>query len=117
MSTPLPSLDIRPAAPADVERLTALLLAQLREHSIPVSAGHVAASLQGTLRDSDRGFVLAAVVEGVIEGVAFVSFARPLEHEGEVAWLEELYVTPERRNRGIGRRLIDAVAERVDARG
>jgi len=34
-----------------------------------------------------------------------------------VAWLEELYVAPERRNLGVGRRLVDAVAERAAARG
>ncbi len=110
-------VDIRPAAPADVERLTALLVAQLREHGITVPEAHVAASVTATLRDPERGFVLAAVSGDVVEGVAFVSFARPLEHTGEIAWLEELYVVPERRNRGIGRRLVDAVAERAEARG
>jgi ribosomal protein S18 acetylase RimI-like enzyme len=116
MSSPL-ALTVRPASPSDAERLTALLVAQLREHSITIPAASVAASIAATLGDPERGFILAAAVGDVIEGVAFVSFARPLEHAGEVAWVEELYVTPERRSLGIGRRLLDAVAERAEARG
>ena len=113
----LSAIAIRPALAADAERLTALLVAQLREHDIPTPASHVAASIAATLGDPARGFILAAEVDGVVEGVAYVSFATPLEHAGEVAWLEELYVTPEQRNSGLGRGLVEAVAARAEARG
>lgn len=116
MST-TPDLVVRPAEPRDAERLTALLTAQLREHEIPTAPSHIAKAVALTLADPDRGFLLAATIDGSIEGVAYVSFANPLEHAGEVAWLEELYVTPEHRNLGFGKRLVDAVAERAEARG
>ncbi|MFT3766992.1 MAG: GNAT family N-acetyltransferase [Minicystis sp.] len=115
MSTP--TITLRLAEPADAERLTTLLVAQLREHDIPTPAAHVAASVQATIADAGRGFILAAEVAGSIEGVAYVSFASPLEHAVEVAWLEELYVTPERRNLGIGQQLVAAVIARCEARG
>jgi len=105
------------AAPSDAERLTALLVAQLREHEIPTAAEAVAASVAATLGDAERGFILAATVDGEIEGVAYVSFARPLEHAGEVAWLEELYVTPSVRGLGLGRQLVAEVTARAEARG
>jgi GNAT superfamily N-acetyltransferase len=114
MSAPI---TIRPASPPDLARLTALLVAQLREHDIPTAEAHVAASITATLADPNRGFILAAEVDGVLEGVAYVSFASPLEHAGEVAWLEELYVTPARRGLGLGQQLVAAVIARCEARG
>lgn len=117
MSAPAPEIVVRAAVPADVERLTTLLVAQLREHEIPTAAEAVGKAIADTLRDPERGFIVAATVEGVIEGVAYVSLARPLEHAGEVAWLEELYVTPAWRERGLGRRLVAEVTVRAEARG
>jgi ribosomal protein S18 acetylase RimI-like enzyme len=110
-------ISVRLATPADAERLAALLVAQLREHEIPTAAEAVAASVAATLADPERGFILAATADGVIEGVAYVSFARPLEHAGEVAWLEELYVAPARRGLGVGQMLVAAVTARAEARG
>jgi len=52
-----------------------------------------------------------------MQGVAYVSFARPLEHAGEVAWLEEIFVSPARRAQGIGQRLLTEVCRRAEARG
>ena len=92
-------------------------MAQLREHDIPTPEPHVAASIAATLADPERGFILVATLDGAIEGVAYTSFARPLEHAGEVSWLEELYVTPEHRSAGLGRGLVDAVIARAEARG
>lgn len=112
-----PDAVLRPAEPDDAPRLTALLTAQLREHGIPTPEAHVAASIAATLADPERGFILAAVVGGRVEGVAYVSFAHPLEHAGEVAWLEELYVSPAQRNLGVGAALVAAVAARAEARG
>jgi GNAT superfamily N-acetyltransferase len=40
-----------------------------------------------------------------------------LEHGGEVAWLEELYVVPERREAGIGTKLLSRAIEAARERG
>ncbi|APR82231.1 Histone acetyltransferase HPA2 [Minicystis rosea] len=112
-----PTFTIRPAVPADAARVTILLVAQLREHEIPTDETHVASSVAAMLADPGRGFILVADGAEIIEGVAYVSFATPLEHAGEVAWLEELYVAPAQRNHGIGQALVDAVIEQAGARG
>src|SRR4051812_48919476 len=111
------AITVRPAETTDVERLVELLLAQFHEHEIPTPAAAVSASVAAMLRDPAAGFILVAAVDGALEGVAYVSFARPLEHAGEVAWLEELYVTPARRNLGIGKQLVAEVTARAEARG
>ena len=117
MMSTQPDLSIRLAAPVDAARVTDLLVAQLREHDIPTAEAHVASSVAAMLADPGRGFIVVAVVEGAVEGVAYVSFTTPLEHAGEVAWLEELYVAPARRNLGIGQRLVSDVIDRAGARG
>jgi GNAT superfamily N-acetyltransferase len=53
--------------------------------------------------------LLIARADGVPIGVAYVSFVWSLEHGGLSAWLEELYVVPERRDGGTGTALVHAV--------
>jgi GNAT superfamily N-acetyltransferase len=114
----MPSVDcvITPAGPVDVDAAAELLLAQLREHDIPVSHAHVTRRVDAAVRAGDP-LVLLAIEEGAPVGVAYVSFAQPLEHEGTVAWLEELYVRPASRERGVGARLLEAVRAHADVRG
>jgi GNAT superfamily N-acetyltransferase len=111
------SATTRLATPADAPRVVALLVAQLREHDIPTPRDHVARMVALVTSDPTRGFVLIAELEGAACGVAYVSFAAPLEHAGVVAWLEELYVAPAQRNQGVGKKLVEDVAARAEGRG
>jgi GNAT superfamily N-acetyltransferase len=117
MSTIGPEAAIRPLDGGDIGAAARLLAAQLREHDIPAREEAIERALGAVLLHPDQGFVLVADSAGSVVGVAYVSYARPLEHDGEVAWLEELYVAPDRRGRGIGARLLREVAARADARG
>jgi GNAT superfamily N-acetyltransferase len=117
VKSPVLRIDVSPLAEGDVPAAVALLAAQLREHAIPSDDGHVESSLRGILAHPDQGIVLVAGLDERPAGVAYVSFARPLEHRGEVAWLEELYVSPESRGRGIGTRLLREAIARAEARG
>jgi len=106
---------VRPARRADAERLVGLLLAQFREHRITTPARRIARAVDGVLRDPGRGRFLVATLVGRPIGLAALSFVWSLEHGGRSAWLEELYVEPPHRGRGIGRRLLRA-ARRLAAR-
>ncbi len=106
---------VRQAQLTDVPLVADLLLAQLREHDIPVGREHVVRRVTAAV--SGEGLVLVAASPDRLVGVAYVSFAQPLEHAGTVAWLEELYVVSERRNEGVGGRLVAAVLEDADRRG
>jgi ribosomal protein S18 acetylase RimI-like enzyme len=82
---------------------------QLREHHVEISAAALTQAVRGVLEDSNRGFFLVLELDGQCIGVAYVSFVWALEHGGRSAWLEELYVSPEHREGGLGTMLLRAV--------
>jgi GNAT superfamily N-acetyltransferase len=113
------SFSIAIAAPSDCRECAQLLVDQLREHGIGSSTEHLERVLADVaVADSARGFLmLARGGTGRVIGVAYVATILSAEHCGPVAWLEELYVTPDYRRRGIGTALISSVLERAQKTG
>src|SRR5262249_42126725 len=64
-----------------------------------------------------RGCIFVARDGDRLVGVAYVSFIWSLEHGGHAAWLEELYVLPAERSRGIGSALLTAAVDFARADG
>lgn len=108
---------IQAATAADRDLVIDLLSAQLREHHIPIPAMELAAAVDGVLQRPERGTLLVAVVDGLSVGVAYLSFTWSLEHGGKTAWLEELYVAPDHRDKGIGQTLLTAVCAHAREQG
>jgi ribosomal protein S18 acetylase RimI-like enzyme len=97
---------IRAARTTDASRLIRLLSIQLREHGITLDARLLARGVRGLLRRPELGRFLVAGDGSDVVGFAALSFLWTLEHGGRAAWLDELYVVPEHRGRGIGRALL-----------
>lgn len=111
------SATISAAGAGDRDALVTLLAVQLAEHNVGISNERLAAAVDGALADPRRGrFWLARRGERAI-GVAYISFQWTLEHGGQCAWLEELYVVPEHRNDGVGSLLLHAVMSHARAAG
>jgi GNAT superfamily N-acetyltransferase len=106
-----------PATRRDCPKCATLLVEQLREHDIHVSAQVLCRVLERVVADEQRGFVHLARAESLVVGVAYVATILSVEHAGPAAWLEELYVTPAWRQRGVGSALVAAVLERARAGG
>ena len=104
---------IASAAVNDCGECARLLVEQLGEHGVNISADRLVGVLQEVVADETRGFLLLARDDDRIAGVAYVATIPSVEHCGFVAWLEELYVTPVYRYRGIGTALVKAVLERA----
>jgi len=81
-----------------------LLEAQYREHGIAMRGPLLRRALRTLLRG--HGVALAALDPEPI-GVAVLSWEWSLERAGRQAWLEELYVVPERRGHGVGLALLE----------
>src|SRR5262249_53077551 len=108
---------VRVATAADRDDLLRLLVDQLREHDIPTSAADVARTLDALLERPHRARFLVAVEHERLVGVAALSFAWPIEHGGRGAWLEELFVEPAARGRGLGTALLGAACDAAAATG
>ena len=111
------ALTITSPTAADRDAVVQLLAAQLAEHRIDTANTAIIAAVDGIMTDGRRGFLLVAKDASAVVGVAYVSFTWTVEHGGKSCWLEELYVVPDRRERGIGATLLASVLERAKADG
>jgi ribosomal protein S18 acetylase RimI-like enzyme len=100
-------LQIERAHASDIEPIHHLLLSQFAEHSISVPHTSLEQAIGELLKDARKGVCLVAREGGEIVGVAVISLAWTLEHGGKSAWLDELYVLPECRGRGVGQALLE----------
>ena len=105
------------ATSADRDVCCSLLAAQLEEHSIDLAQSELEAAIDAVLARPELGFFLLAREGTRAVGAAYVSFIWSLEHGGFSSWLDELYVVPERRGRGVGTELLRAVIEHAHNRG
>lgn len=102
------SLAIRPPRQAELSALSALLVRQLREHGNELPDAALSGAAAGMIEHPERGRFLVACEGDAMVGFAALSFLWTLERGGRAAWLDELYVVPERRGHGIGAALLQA---------
>jgi len=97
-----------------LDAVIGLFEAQLQEHGITTSSDDLRKVAQTIIADRRYGFMLvASAPDGNPIGVAYASSLLSLEHGGVSGWVEELYVLPDCRGRGIGSRLIAEVIARA----
>jgi GNAT superfamily N-acetyltransferase len=105
----------RPATIADAGLLAALLDAFNREYDDPTPGIDVlAARLERLLPGGD---VIALLTGDPATGFALLTLRANVWYEGPVALLDELYVVPELRGRGLGSALLAAAEEATRGRG
>jgi GNAT superfamily N-acetyltransferase len=110
-------LKIARAVARDVPAIVPLLSAQLEEHRMPVSREILDAAVRGIVTRPERGAILVAREEDRVVGIAVLPYTWTVEHGGLCAWLDELYVLPELRGRGVGTRLLRDALDLVRAEG
>ena len=91
----------------EIDAAVDLLGRQLREHGVKTTLGNVRSVIERIVKDHGLGFALVALENNerpiaVALGCAFLG----IEHGGTSGWIEELYVLPEFRQRGIGSVLV-----------
>jgi GNAT superfamily N-acetyltransferase len=110
-------INIREAIPADLAQVVDLLCLQLQENSVSVSEEALRAATLRMIECPELGRILVAAHGEALAGVAVLSFLWTLEHGGATVWLDELFVHPHQRQRGLGTRLLEAAMSVAHARG
>ena len=114
--TPGLRIEVRPAAPDELAEPLTLLEVFLRNGE-PVPLPFVQ-QLKVAVERGDLEVLVARTEPGVeLVGVAVVAFRPNLSAGAPFGSIEELYVSQDARNQGVGRALLDAVGERSRARG
>lgn len=106
---------IKAVEAGDIETAVTLLVSQLAEHEIVTPPDALHAVVCEVVSDSRRGFMLLAMAGDRAVGIAYAAAHLSAEHGGMIGWLEELYVSPDVRGRGIGAALLREVATRAKA--
>lgn len=98
---------IRFATAADLEPALQLLIAQLREHELPVDESGMRETLQRVLTPGlSSAWLLLAERGTELVGVCLTNRIMSVEWAGVVLWVEELYVTPGARRTGVASDLL-----------
>jgi ribosomal protein S18 acetylase RimI-like enzyme len=107
--------DVRLATSQDAAEIARLLHAFNTEYGEPTPGEVPLAERAAEMIDAGEIFVLLAG-DGP-DGLALLTIRRQIWTGEPDAYLQELYVVPERRGRGLGRALLDASMELARARG
>jgi ribosomal protein S18 acetylase RimI-like enzyme len=113
--TQLPDIPVRPAGVADAHDVARLLHDFNTEFGDPTPAVDVLTVRLRELLAADEMTVLLAGERP--DGVAVIRFRASLWSDHLEAYLEELYVAPEQRGRGMGRALLEQTLEAARAAG
>jgi GNAT superfamily N-acetyltransferase len=109
--------DVRRAAPADAEVLGRLLWDFNTEFGTETDTADVLAVRFARLLELDDIVAVLAEDAGTAVGFALVSLRPAIWFDGPVSQLEELYVVPALRDRGIGTQVLDLCRRLVAEKG
>jgi len=111
------NLVLRPATSADRGTAHRLLTAQLIEHHLPADPDGVTRGIDLALAPHSCAWLWLAEREGRPAAIFLANEIASVERGGPVLWVEELYVVPEARRRGIARALLARIREQARQRG
>ncbi|MDP2342508.1 MAG: GNAT family N-acetyltransferase [Deltaproteobacteria bacterium] len=80
--------------------------------SKPMGARDIARTLRTFEREPVRGKAVVVVVDGVVCGYALLCSFWSNELHGEVCTIDELFIAPAHRSRGLGSKLVQGLAQR-----
>jgi GNAT superfamily N-acetyltransferase len=106
-----------PADAADRKQIINLLHHYFSDHQLPATDDRIAVIVDGILGHPEHGFFHVARASSMVVGLACVHYNWTLEHYGKSAWLDDLFVRPDYRHRGVGKQLMLAAIERARRAG
>ena len=111
-------MSVRPAAPNDIPPLLALVRRYWEFEGIEgFAALRIELVLQRLLAEPRLGAIWVAESDGRLVGYLIAVLVLSVEHRGLMAEIDEFFVLPEARSRGVGRQLLAAAETALAARG
>lgn len=111
--------DFRPATPGDVAPFLVLQRAFYADDGYPFREAEARANLLRLLADPNLGRVWVTEDAGTVVGYVVLTFGFSLEFRGRDAFLDELYLAPGHRGRGLGQKalaLVEAACREMGVR-
>lgn len=108
---------LRPADPGDRDLLLALMREYYAHDRLPLDEPRARTAVERLLADPacGRAWVIEAV--GAPVGYVVLAFGFSLEYLGRDAFVDEIYLRPEARGRGVGRQALERVEAEARALG
>lgn len=111
-------MNIRPAAASDIPALLTLVRRYWDFEGIEgFTALRIELVLQRLLADPRLGAVWVAETDRELQGYLIAVLVLSVEHQGLMAEIDEFFVMPSARSRGVGGRLLAAAEAALAARG
>jgi ribosomal protein S18 acetylase RimI-like enzyme len=104
-------VEVRPATGEDAEPLLPLIRDYYAEETYPFDESASREALLGLLEHPEKGRVWLALRGGRIVGYVVLTLGWSLEYRGLDAFVDELYVSPPDRGRGVGRKALDVLLQ------
>ena len=105
---------IRQAVPADLEALLWLLTSFSKEAGTNLGREHLLAGLEPMLNNQELGLVFVAELETMLVGYAVIGWGWGIESGGKEALIDEVFVLKNRRNQGIGAKMLTEVMAHLE---
>ena len=111
-------MNVRPAAPNDIPPLLALVRRYWEFEGIAgFAALRIELVLQRLLAEPRLGAIWVAESDARLVGYLIAVLVLSVEHQGLMGEIDEFFVLPEARSRGVGRQLLAAAETALAARG
>jgi ribosomal protein S18 acetylase RimI-like enzyme len=108
---------IRIADERDINQLMNLMAAFYAESSYPFDSAKASTAFEALLPNDSLGQCWLIECNSVPIGYIAVTYTFSLEYFGHTAFIEDLYVLPKYRNRGLGRRALEVAEAECRKRG
>ncbi len=108
---------LRRATPADLETLLTLMAEFYAESGYALERERAAAALLPLLEGDALGGAWLLEVAGVAAGHVVLAYAHSMEHGGRVAIVDDLFVRPAQRGRGVAGQALARLREQARAEG
>jgi ribosomal protein S18 acetylase RimI-like enzyme len=108
---------LRLAGKDDLEQIISMLVDFYAEEGYPVDRAEISRVLSRLIEDRELGRLWLVVDAGAVVGYVAICFGYSLEYHGRDAFVDDLYLRPEARGKGLGTRVLEVVEPACRALG